>query len=68
MVIKSLKLKFINSGKGYTSAPDIVLNGSVEDGGTVATARAVLGNGKVRGTHIISRFDRISGILLFRSC
>ena len=58
---KVSKIEVTNSGNGYISAPDIVLNGSVEEGGTVATARAVLGNGKVRGTHIISRFDRISG-------
>jgi hypothetical protein len=58
---KVSKIEVITTGNGYVSAPDVILNGSVEDGGTKATARAVLGNGKVRGTHIISRFDRVSG-------
>ena len=58
---KVTKIEVTAPGNGYVKAPDVILNGSVEDGGTKATARAVLGNGKVRGTHIISRFDRISG-------
>ena len=58
---KLSKIEVINPGNGYLKAPDVILNGSVEDGGTQATARAVLGNGKVRGTHVISRFDRVSG-------
>ena len=38
---------------GYLKAPDVVLNGSVEEGGVAGEARAVLGNGKVRGTKVI---------------
>ena len=31
---------------GYLKASDVVLNGSVEEGGVAGEARAVLGNGK----------------------
>ena len=58
---KISKIEVTAAGSGYVKTPDVVLNGSVEDGGTVASARAVLGNSKVRGTHVISRFDRVSG-------
>ena len=47
---KISKIEVTAPGMGYLKAPDVVLNGSVEEGGTKATARAVLGNGKVRGT------------------
>ena len=58
---KISKIEVTNPGMGYLKAPDVVLNGSVEEGGVAGEARAVLGNGKVRGTKVISRFDRISG-------
>ena len=66
---KVSKIEVTAPGEGYVKAPDVVLKGSIEEAGTdddavpgrPATARAVLGNGKVRGTHVISRFDRISG-------
>ena len=58
---KLSKIEILNSGSGYTSVPDVILNGSVKDGGEQGTASAVLGNGKVRATHVITRFDRVSG-------
>ena len=54
-------IEVTNPGKGYKTAPEVVINGSVADGGEVATATAVLGNGKARGTKVISKFDRVSG-------
>ena len=39
---------------GYLKASDVVLNGSVEEGGVAGEARAVLGNGKVRYKSYIS--------------
>ena len=58
---KVSKIEVTAPGTGYLTAPAIILNGTTSDGGTLAVAKAVLGNGKVRGTHVISRFDRISG-------
>ena len=44
---KISKIEVTNPGMGYLKAPDVVLNGSVEEGGVAGEARAVLGNGKV---------------------
>ena len=43
---KISKIEVTNPGMGYLKAPDVVLNGSVEEGGVAGEARAVLGNGK----------------------
>jgi len=50
-----------NPGNGYTSKPDIIIEGSQGDNGVVAKATAILGNGKVRSPHIRVKFDRLSG-------
>ena len=54
-------IEVLTSGSGYTSEPEVIINGSVLDGGRVAKATAVLGYGKARATKIISKFDRVSG-------
>ena len=54
-------IQVLTPGSGYTSTPDIVINGSVLDGGRIAKATAVLGYGKARGTKVVSKFDRVSG-------
>ena len=58
---KLSKIEILTPGSGYTSIPDVVLNGSVSDGGEFGSASAVLGNGKVRAMHVITKFDRVSG-------
>ena len=56
-----------NGGSGYITAPLIVLNGSLEDGGREAKATAILGNGKIRSAHLICKFDRTTGTMLLAS-
>ena len=53
-----------NSGSGYITAPSIILNGSLEDGGREAKATAILGKGKIRSAHLICKFDRTTGTML----
>ena len=55
------RIKVTNPGSGYTSAPEVVISGTLADGGREAKASAVLGNGVVRSTLVKVKFDRISG-------
>ena len=58
---KITEIKVDNPGSGYKSAPTIVLNGAVEDGGRIAKISAVIGNTNLRTTHMTVKFDRITG-------
>ena len=53
-------IEVTNPGKNYKTAPDVVINGSTQDGGKEAQATAVMGRGKARGVKVISKFDRVS--------
>lgn len=48
-------------GALYTSAPTIIFNGTQDEDSTPAKATAILGNSKVRSTHMIVKFDRTYG-------
>ena len=58
---KITRIKIINPGKGYVSAPRVVIEGSLTDNGIPATAVAILGNGAVRSSTIKIKFDRTTG-------
>ena len=58
---KVTKVKITNPGKGYTVPPTILIEGPLEDGGRLAKATAVLGNGVVRSPSIKIKFDRTAG-------
>ena len=49
----------------YISAPTIEFNGTQDETGTPAKAVAILGNSKVRSTHMLMKFDRLSGNAVF---
>ena len=51
-------------GSGYLVSPQVTINGSLRDGGTPATLAAKIGDGLVRTTHTIVKFDRVSGTFL----
>ena len=55
------KIVMTNHGGGYTSAPTVVINGSLSDDGVPAKLAAELGDGVVRNMHTIVKFDRVSG-------
>ena len=50
-----------NKGSKYYTPPTVTIEGSLAEGGTPATAVAVLGNGVVRKAHLTMKFDRVSG-------
>jgi hypothetical protein len=58
---KITEIKITNPGTGYLSAPKIVLNGNVADGGRTAKVTAVIGNTNLRTTHFRVKFDRVTG-------
>jgi hypothetical protein len=51
-------------GGPYYKAPIVNVIGTVDEGGHEAKAVAILGNGKVRNTHLTIKFDRVSGSYL----
>ena len=53
------------TGAKYISAPTITFDGSQEEVSTPAVAIAILGNSKVRSTHMLMKFDRLSGNTIF---
>jgi len=55
------KIKVINQGYGYISAPRVVINGAQSTTGTPAIASAILGDSKVRTIDMAIKFDRVSG-------
>tara|TARA_B110000503_G_scaffold133164_1_gene210255 strand:+ start:14089 stop:27768 length:13680 start_codon:yes stop_codon:yes gene_type:complete len=52
-------------GAKYLSSPTISINGSQTEDGTIARASAIIGNSKIRSTHMLIKFDRTSGNYLF---
>lgn len=51
-------------GKKYITAPNITVTGSQSDTGTPVIAYAIIGNSPVRSTHMLIKFDRVSGSYL----
>ena len=58
---KITEIKIDNPGTGYVSAPTVVLNGAVADGGKTGRASAIIGNTNLRTTHMNVKFDRVTG-------
>lgn len=54
-------IEIVNKGSKVYKSPKITLNGNVEEGGKEAKAVAILGNGLPRSTHMVLKFDRVSG-------
>ena len=50
----------LTKGSGYLSAPTVVIEGGLIDGGTPARAVAIIGNGQVRSNLVKVKFDRIN--------
>ena len=61
---KITAIMMTNVGSGYLSAPTVIINGTQSDDGKEASVSAKLGNGKVRNSHIISKYDRVTGTFL----
>lgn len=60
-------INVVTSGNGYLSAPTVVINGSIADGGREAKAVAIIGDSPVRTMHTVVKFDRVSGVYEFVS-
>ena len=58
-------IEIVDKGGKYYSAPEIVISGSQDESGTPAKAVAILGNSKVRSSHVTIKFDRVSGSYFF---
>lgn len=54
------RIVLLTKGSGYLSAPTVVLDGGLIDGGTPAKVVAIIGNGVVRSNLIKLKFDRLS--------
>jgi hypothetical protein len=50
----------LTSGSGYLSAPTVIIDGGLQDGGTPARAVAYIGNAVVRTNLINIKFDRLN--------
>lgn len=57
---KITSIKVTNPGKNYTTAPQVIIEGSQLESGTPATASAILGNSVVRTPTVKIKFDRTS--------
>lgn len=57
---KLSRIILLSSGKGYLTAPEIVIDGGLEIDGTPARAVAIIGNSVVRSNLIKMKFDRTS--------
>ena len=55
------------SNARYITAPTITFDGSQDEDSTPAKAIVILGNGKAKATHMLMKFDRVSGSLVFTS-
>ena len=53
------RIVLLTPGSGYLSAPTVIINGGTLQGGTSATASAIIGNSVVRGTLVGIKFDRV---------
>ena len=52
-------------GARYFNTPQVTINGSLLDDGREAIVYAIVGNNLVRNSHILMKFDRVSGNYLF---
>ena len=55
------EIQITNKGGKYYTAPTVTIEGNLADDGVAATASAILGNPNVRSTHMVMKFDRVSG-------
>lgn len=55
------EIELYNPGDRYYTAPEVIIEGNIAEGGRPAKAVAILGNPKVRSSHIAIKFDRTSG-------
>ena len=53
------------SGAKYFNTPTVTINGSLRDDGQPAIVYAIIGNNLVRNSHILMKFDRVSGNYYF---
>lgn len=54
------RIVLLTKGSGYLSAPTVTLEGGLSETGISATAVAIIGNGVVRSTHAVVKFDRLT--------
>jgi hypothetical protein len=54
-------------GAIYISAPTVTFDGTQDEPSTPAKAVAIIGNSKAKSTHMLMKFDRVSGTLVFTS-
>lgn len=54
-------IEIVNKGSKVYSSPTVTINGNISEGGSPAKAVAILGNGLPRSTHMVLKFDRLSG-------
>jgi len=52
-------------GAKYITAPTVTFDGTQSEEGTPARAYAIIGNSKAKATHMLMKFDRVSGNLVF---
>jgi len=52
-------------GAKYFNTPTVTINGGLNEDGEEAIVYAVIGNNLVRNTHMLMKFDRVSGNYLF---
>ena len=55
------------TGAKYITAPTITFDGSQDEVYTQAKAVVIIGNSKSKATHMLMKFDRVSGSLVFTS-
>ena len=55
------------TGARYITAPTVTFDGTQDDDATPAKAVVILGNSKAKATHMLMKFDRVSGSLVFTS-
>ena len=53
------------AGAKYFNTPTVTINGSLREDGKEAIVYAIIGNNLVRNTHMLMRFDRVTGNYLF---
>ena len=58
---KISEIDIVNKGGKYYTAPVINVEGNLSENGRNAKVYAILGNSHVRSTHLVMKFDRVSG-------
>lgn len=54
------RVVLLTQGSGYLSAPTVIIDGGLSDGGTPARVIATIGNGVVRSDKVTMKYDRIT--------